>query len=108
MVAAQSDRVVITHGTDTMVKTAETLQDKAINKVVVLTGAMLPEKFVNSDAKFNIGMAVAAVQTLPPGIYIALYGCVVPWKRFKELSDEYELRAKSIAVSGKDYDTKAR
>lgn len=87
--AADSDKVVITHGTDTIAKTAELLS-KINNKTVVLTGAMLPEKFVTSDAKFNIGMAVAAVQNNPHGVYVALYGQVVPWEKYKELQDEYE------------------
>ena len=102
---ANSERVVITHGTDTMLKSAETLHVAALNKTVVLTGAMLPEKFTNSDARFNIGMAVAAVQSLSAGVYIALYGCVVPWQRFKELNAEYELRSK-VATQGTDFQTR--
>ncbi len=89
-----AERIVITHGTDTMVKTAEVLS--AINgKTIVLTGAMLPEKFVSSDARFNIGMAAAAVQSLPPGVYIALYGRVVPWQEFSALHEAYEKRSLS-------------
>jgi len=65
--------IVITHGTDTMDQTARTLE--AIkNKVIVLTGAMQPAKFVSSDAEFNIGFAAAAVQTLPYGVYLAMNG----------------------------------
>jgi L-asparaginase len=90
---AKSDKVIITHGTDTMVKTAAVLE-KLGGKTVVLTGAMLPEKFTDSDAKFNIGMAVSAVQHLRAGIYIALYGRVVPWKDFKKLHAEYEKKSK--------------
>lgn len=88
--SASSERIVITHGTDTIRQTAETLEGKAKGKTVVLTGAMLPEKFMNSDAKFNVGMAVGAVQNLPAGIYIALYGRVVPWQDFKKLNEEYD------------------
>lgn len=102
--SARSDRVVITHGTDTLLKTAETLSQTLQNKTVVLTGAMLPEKFVTSDAKFNIGLAVAGVQALPPGIYIALYGCVVPWREFKALHERYERESQKQAVQGKDID----
>lgn len=93
--ATQSNHVIITHGTDTMIKTAEALHGKVDGKTVVLTGAMLPEKFVNSDAKFNVGMAVAAVQSLPSGVYIALYGRVVPWQEFRALHEEYESKAKT-------------
>ena len=65
--------VIVTHGTDSMDLTARELQ--AIkNKVIVLTGAMQPAKFISSDAEFNIGFAVAAVQTLPYGVYLAMNG----------------------------------
>lgn len=96
-----SDRVVVTHGTDTILKTAKYLHDKLPDKTVVLTGAMLPERFVNSDAGFNIGMAAAAAQTLPPNIYIALYGRVVPWQEFKALHDEHERHARVLFRQGK-------
>ncbi len=88
------DRIVITHGTDTMVKTAEVL-NSITDKTIVLTGAMLPEKFMTSDARFNIGMATASVQALPHGVYIALYGRVVPWKEFPALHQAYEAKALS-------------
>jgi L-asparaginase len=65
--------IIITHGTDTMDLTARTL-DGIRNKVIVLTGAMQPAKFISSDAEFNIGFAVAAVQTLPYGVYLAMNG----------------------------------
>ena len=67
------DLVVITHGTDTMVQTARKL-GAILNKVIVLTGSMAPANFKSSDAAFNIGGAIAAVQTLPPGVYIAMNG----------------------------------
>ena len=86
---SDSDKIIITHGTDTIGKTAEKLASVK-EKTIVLTGAMLPEKFVTSDAKFNVGMAVAAVQGRPHGIYVALYGRVVPWKDYSALSAEYE------------------
>jgi len=65
--------VLVTHGTDTMVETARAL-DGVTGKVVVLTGALNPALFKGSDAVFNIGCAVGAVQTLPDGIYIAMNG----------------------------------
>ncbi len=95
--SASSDRIVITHGSDTILKTAKALHGKVDgDKTIVLTAAMLPEKFVNSDAKFNVGMAAAAVQILPPGIYITLFGRVVPWQEFQALSDEREKKFKSL------------
>jgi len=69
----ENQRIVVTHGTDTMIETAKKLQGIE-NKTVVLTGAMQPAKFKSSDAEFNVGFAVAAVQTLPPGVYIAMNG----------------------------------
>lgn len=65
--------IVLTHGTDTMIQTAKKLKNIP-HKVIVLTGAMAPAKFKSSDAAFNIGSAVAAVQTLKPGVYIAING----------------------------------
>ena len=67
--------VLVTHGTDTMVDTAKALVDIK-GKVIVLTGALNPARFQGSDAVFNIGCAVAAVQTLPDGVYITMNGRV--------------------------------
>ncbi len=66
-------RIVITHGTDTMIDTAKILK-KIDNKTIVLTGAMQPAKFRFTDAVFNIGCAVTAAQILPEGVYIAMNG----------------------------------
>ncbi|MEA3470686.1 MAG: asparaginase domain-containing protein [Thermodesulfobacteriota bacterium] len=69
----QNQFIVVTHGTDTMIETAKKL--KAIeNKTIVLTGSMEPARFRSSDAVFNIGGAVAAVQVLKPGVYIVMNG----------------------------------
>ena len=70
-----SHRILITHGTDTMVKTAEKLAGIQ-GKTIVLTGALKPALFKTTDAVFNIGCAAIAVQTLPPGVYIVMNGCV--------------------------------
>ena len=66
-------RILITHGTDTMIETAQRLLDIK-GKVIVLTGAMEPARFRNSDAVFNIGCAIGAIQTLSEGVYIAMNG----------------------------------
>ena len=66
---------VVTHGTDTMAETAEALQGLE-GKTIVLTGALTPARFRTTDAIFNVGMAVAAVQACPPGVYIAMNGTV--------------------------------
>ncbi|OGE79191.1 MAG: asparaginase [Candidatus Doudnabacteria bacterium RIFCSPHIGHO2_01_FULL_46_14] len=71
---ASEDRIIITHGTDTMVETAKVIAKKAKNKTVVLTGAMVPYKFGSSDGLFNLGSAIAFVQILKPGVYIAMNG----------------------------------
>ena len=68
-----ADYFVVTHGTDTMPDTAETLMDIE-GKTIVLTGALAPARFRTTDAVFNIGMAVAAVQAAAPGVYIAMSG----------------------------------
>ena len=73
-IAAQAERcVLVTHGTDSMVETAKVLRTIA-DKTIVLTGALNPARFEGSDAEFNIGCAVGAVQSLPPGVYIAMNG----------------------------------
>ena len=66
-------RFVITHGTDTMVETATALATLS-GKTIVLTGAMQPARFKDTDADFNLGFALGAVQTLAPGVYIAMQG----------------------------------
>lgn len=68
------DKIVITHGTDTMADTANILAQQVINKTVVLTGAMIPIKFGSSDGLFNLGSALAFAQTLPHGVYVAMNG----------------------------------
>ena len=78
-VAASPEKLIlITHGTDTMTATAARLAGLKEDKVVVFTGSMVPARFRQSDALFNIGCAVGALQVLPPGIYIAMNGQVFP------------------------------
>ena len=70
----EEEKIVITHGTDTMADTAVILAKQVKNKTVVLTGAMIPIKFGSSDGLFNLGSALAFAQTLPPGVYVAMNG----------------------------------
>ena len=77
--AAPESRILITHGTDTMVTTAQVLAGEVKGKTVVLTGAMVPYKFGSSDGMFNLGTALAFVQTLAPGVYVAMNGRWFPW-----------------------------
>ena len=81
--AKPNRRVVVTHGTDTMTQTARALV--AIEgKTIVLTGALSPARFANTDAAFNVGMAFAAVQTLSDGVYIAMNGRVFDARRVRK------------------------
>lgn len=81
---AKEDNIIITHGTDTMADTAVYL-DKNINgKTIVLTGAMIPYKFGSSDGLFNLGSAMAFVQTLPQGVYVAMNGSCFPAGRVRK------------------------
>ena len=73
--ACACPRIILTHGTDTMTDTARALGDVG-DKTVVLVGSLSPARFKGTDAEFNIGFAVAAVQTLPPGVYVAMNGRV--------------------------------
>lgn len=85
--AADSPRILITHGTDTMTETARVLAGIR-DKTIVLTGALSPARFSESDATFNVGMAFAAVQLAPPGVYIAMNGHVF---RANEVRKDREL-----------------
>jgi len=75
--ATTANQIVITHGTDTMAETA-TFLGEIQNKTIVITGAMRPERFANTDADINLGMAIAAVQTANSGVYICMHGLVIP------------------------------
>ncbi|MBI2136162.1 asparaginase [Candidatus Woesearchaeota archaeon] len=81
---ATEDKIVITHGTDTMVETAQVLAKKVKGKTIVLVGAMIPYKFGSSDGLFNLGAALAFVQTLPAGVYIAMNGRYFKWDNVRK------------------------
>ena len=76
---AKAKHIVITHGTDTMQETAVALGKANLHKTVILTGAMVPYKFGSSDGMFNLGCALAFVQVLPQGVYVAMNGGYFPW-----------------------------
>ena len=79
VIDCHSPHIIITHGTDGMVATANTLAQNGVSdKTIVLVGAMQPARMRDSDAAFNLGFAIAAVQLLPTGIYIAMNGRVFP------------------------------
>lgn len=75
----EENRIIITHGTDTMAETAKVLAQKIENKTIVLTGAMIPIKFGSSDGLFNLGSALAFAQSLNYGVYVAMNGRCFNW-----------------------------
>lgn len=81
---AREEQILITHGTDTMVDTAKQIAKSIKDKTIVLTGAMVPYTFGSSDGLFNLGSALAYVQILPPGVYIAMNGRYFNWDNVKK------------------------
>ena len=81
-----ANKILITHGTDTMIDTARVLS-VIPNKVIVLTGASQPYKFRESDAEFNIGVAIGALNILDQGVYISMNGRVYKWDKCEKRSD---------------------
>ena len=79
---ADFDKIIITHGTDTMIETAKYLSPIK-NKTIILTGAMKPERFKDSDADFNVGTAIGAIENIPNGVFIAMNGIVIPADKTK-------------------------
>ncbi len=74
----EEDKIIITHGTDTMIETGKFLEAKISSKLIVITGAMRPEMFTNSDADLNIGSAIATINLMQKGVYLAMHGIVKP------------------------------
>jgi L-asparaginase len=81
---AEEDRIIITHGTDTMSVTAHAIAEKVVNKTIILTGAMIPIKFGSSDGLFNLGSALAFAQSLPHGVYVAMNGKYFLWNNVRK------------------------
>lgn len=78
------NKIVITHGTDTMVETAHVLAAAHMSKTIVLTGAMVPYAFGSSDGLFNLGSALSFVQALPHGVYLAMNGKYFAWDNVRK------------------------
>lgn len=78
------DRILISHGTDTLSVTARYLGERIQDKTIVLTGALVPYTFGSSDGLFNLGSALAFVQTLPPGVYVAMNGRIFQWNNVRK------------------------
>lgn len=81
---SDEDKIIITHGTDTMAETAAILAKETKDKTIVLTGAMIPYKFGSSDGLFNLGSALAFVQALPKGVYVAMNGRYFTWDNVRK------------------------
>jgi L-asparaginase len=80
----KEDKILITHGTDTMVETAKVLGNVIKKKTIILTGAMVPYKFGSSDGLFNLGSSLAFVQALPEGVYISMNGKCFNWNNVRK------------------------
>lgn len=80
----EENKIIITHGTDTMTVTAGVLAENIKNKTIVLTGAMIPIKFGSSDGLFNLGSALAFAQSLPAGVYVAMNGRYFNWNNVRK------------------------
>jgi L-asparaginase len=76
--ASKNNKFIITHGTDTMLETAKFIRERIQNKLIVITGSMLPERFINSEASINVGAAIAVTNLLEKGVFIAMHGIVKP------------------------------
>jgi L-asparaginase len=83
----EEERIVITHGTDTMVDTARVVAESVREKTIVLTGAMVPYAFGSSDGLFNLGSALSFAQALPSGVYIAMNGQHFAWNEVRKNRD---------------------
>lgn len=81
---AKEDKIIITHGTDTMAETAKFLGQNIENKTIILTGAMIPYTFGSSDGLFNLGSALAFAQSLPRGVYVAMNGKYFYWHNVRK------------------------
>lgn len=80
----KEDKIIVTHGTDTMPETAQILGKKIKDKTIILLGAIVPYNRKESDALFNLGCAVSAAQTLPKGVYITMNGKIFSWDNVKK------------------------
>jgi len=80
----KTNRIIITHGTDTMVDTAKLIAKNIKDKTIILTGAMIPIKFGSSDGLFNLGSALSFIQVIEPGVYITMNGRYFKWNNVRK------------------------
>ena len=93
---APEERIVVTHGTDTMVETAQVVAARVTGKTIVLTGAMIPWKFGSSDGLFNLGSALAFAQVLSPGVYVSMNGQCFPWNNVRKNKSKGEFETLEV------------
>lgn len=90
--SCQENRIVITHGTDKLVETAQLLGKEIKDKTIVLTGSLIPYSFVKSDAHFNLGCVMAFAQTLSKGVYITMHGKIFSYDNVKKNKETNEFK----------------
>jgi L-asparaginase len=93
--SAKENKIIITHGTDTIGETAEFLSSIK-NKTIILTGSMRPQRFSNSDADLNIGIAIGGIQAINKGVYIALHGLIIPYNQLSRNMETGQYYNKTI------------
>lgn len=97
--ASEQDKIVITHGTSTLIETAELLGKNLKGKTVILVGAMIPYLIKNTDALFNLGAAITAVQILGEGVFVTMNGKVLSWDNINKNKELWEFEAKDTHES---------
>jgi L-asparaginase len=93
------NKIIVTHGTDTMVETTRILGKNVRGKTIVLVGAMIPYAFGASDALFNLGCTFSAVQALPQGVYITMNGEIFTWDNVRKNKESGEFEEISHSTS---------
>lgn len=92
---SKENKIIITHGTDTIGETAQFLS-VIKNKTIILTGSMRPERFSNSDADLNIGISIGGIQSIKNGVYVALHGLIIPYDQLSRNIETGQYYIKTI------------
>ena len=92
--STKADKIIVTHGTDTLVQTAEILGQNIDDKTIIVVGSMIPYRFKGSDALFNLGAAITAVQLLDKGVFVTMNGEIFSWDNVQKNFDLGEFEEK--------------
>ena len=92
---SKENKIIITHGTDTIGETAQFLS-VIKNKTIILAGSMRPERFSNSDADLNIGISIGGIQSIKNGVYVALHGLIIPYDQLSRNIETGQYYIKTI------------